>query len=452
MIDLVLSPASDSVVAVTTTVHLAVLLLRIHRNPAGRRYDLLLLPSVVFAVTPWLFFTVGGLAVGLAAHFGWFLACARFVPVPATLQTASTAPSSRPRVSAPQTRPAPKAAAIATVSVVAVIRETEDIMTFRITRPDGFDFCAGQFLTVRVTLNGKPVSRCYSISSPPEATGYLEISVKRQGRVSGMLHATVRPGSLLEVLRPAGPFVYPADDQRPLTLLAGGVGITPLMSMLRHAVQADPTRPVTLLYSVHTHRDVAFRDELTWFARRHPQLRIVVTTTRGPHSTTDRSGRIDRELVMAEVTNLDQNIFMICGPGPMIDAMRSLLADLGVPPDQVRAEAFEAAVASTAAHDDGEVPEVASMDAAASGGFQLKLVTSGQTIIADGGQTLLETCETAGIDIPSACRAGVCGTCRCRLVDGQVRSDSDLLDASDQADGYILPCVSWPTSDCAMEA
>jgi ferredoxin-NADP reductase len=119
-------------------------------------------------------------------------------------------------------------------------------------RPDGFSFKAGQFLSVRFSIDGKAVSRCYSVSSAPESTGYLEISVTRQGLVSGMLHATVRPGSLLDVIHPAGAFVYPADDHRPITLIAGGVGITPLMSMLRHAVQADPTRPMTLLYSVRT--------------------------------------------------------------------------------------------------------------------------------------------------------------------------------------------------------
>lgn len=448
-----LSVTPGSVLAVATTVHLAALLLRMHRNPPGRRYDALLLPAIVLAATPWMFASIAGIGVGLAAHLAWFTVCERMVPARSEVGPADPTTVAPRSAAAPvPARAASKPAAVAKTAIIAVLKETEDITTFRLARPEGFEFAAGQFLTVRIAIDGKPVARCYSISSAPETAGFMEISVKRQGLVSGMLHATVRPGSLLEVMRPAGPFVYPAADQRPITLLAGGVGITPLMSMLRHAVQADPTRPVTLLYSVHTQRDIAFRDELALIARRNPQVKVVITTTRGPHSTEYLSGRIDRSLVTSRVADLQQNIFMICGPGPMIDGMKALLADLGVPEDQVRAEAFEAAVASTASSAvvADEVQDVVA--AAASNGFRLELVASGQTLNARSNLTLLETCEAAGIELPSACRAGVCGTCRCRLVNGDVRCDSDMLDDADRAAGYILPCVSWPVSDCAMEA
>jgi ferredoxin-NADP reductase len=146
--------------------------------------------------------------------------------------------------------------------VVAVFDETPDVRTFRMARPEGFEFKAGQFLTIRVRADGKEHVRCYSISSPPDARGHLEITVKRIGLVSGALHATVRPGSMLSVRPPGGAFVYPTGEDRPLVLIAGGVGITPLMSMLRHAIDAEPWRPVTLFYSVRTVEDIAFRDEL----------------------------------------------------------------------------------------------------------------------------------------------------------------------------------------------
>jgi len=128
--------------------------------------------------------------------------------------------------------------------------------------------------------------------------------------------------------------------------------------------------------------------------------------------------------------------------------MKANLAGLGVPDAQIRSEAFEAAIAST-------VEPVASQPAAdglRDASFQLRLVESGTTISASDQDTLLAACEAAGIELPSACRAGVCGTCRARLVDGRVRCDSDLLGDADTAEGYILPCVSWPESDCAMEA
>jgi len=141
---------------------------------------------------------------------------------------------------------------------------------------------------------------------------------------------------------------------------------------------------------------------------------------------------------------------MICGPAPMIRAMESALAELGVPAAQIRSEAFEAAVASSTATDAPQREN--STTAPAGDDYQLRLTESGTTLAASPGSTILETCEEAGIPLPVVCRAGVCGSCRKRLADGRVRCESELLDANDRADGYILPCVSWPEEDCALEA
>ncbi len=445
-------PTGTPILALATTVHAAILLLRAHRNPADLRYAALLLPSVVLTASPWWLPTPAGILAGIALHLVWFTACERWLPDQpgvassgpqrrqSTLQRKADTPPLGERSSSP--------AGFVRVPVIGVFPETDDITTFRMARPEGFSFSPGQFTSVKISIDGKPVVRCYSVSSAPEAAGYFEISVKRQGLMSGTLHASVRPGSMIAVMPPAGGFSYPSGDDRPLALLAGGVGITPLMSMLRHAVHSNPTRPVTLLYSVHTHRDVAFRDELGLLAKRHPQAKIVITTTRGPHAAEHLSGRIDRRMIVDHIDEISNTVFMICGPGPMIDDMKATLAGLGVPGSQIRSEAFEAAVASTiespATHG-----ETAPAPAAA---FQLRLVGSGTTISASDQDTLLAACEAAGIDMPSACRAGVCGTCRARLVDGRVRCESDFLGDADTAEGYILPCVSWPESDCAMEA
>ena len=167
------------------------------------------------------------------------------------------------------------------VTVLSVFDETPVIKTIRVARPEGFEFEAGQFVTVRIRVDGKEYARCYSISSAPCVRGYLEFSVRRQGLVSNALHATVRPGASLFVKAPAGAFRYPAGDDRPIVLLAGGIGITPLISMLRHAVATEPTRPVTLLYSARTEADFAFRDELVTAARRHPQVRVYFAVSGG---------------------------------------------------------------------------------------------------------------------------------------------------------------------------
>ena len=457
MIESLLTTAAEpQVLALATTAHVAILLLRASRNPAASRHALLLAPSLALSVSPWWFPTPAGLILGLVLHAGWFAACERWTPAaekattppPSQRQGSSTSAAEKKQNPQPLGKRSSSPAGFVQVPVIGVFPETSDITTFRMARPEGFSFSAGQFTSVKVNIDGKPVVRCYSVSSAPETAGYFEISVKRQGLMSGTLHASVRPGSMMSVMPPAGGFAYPSNDDRPLALLAGGVGITPLMSMLRHAVAADPTRPVTLLYSVNTHSDVAFRDELRLLGCRHPQVKIAITTTRGPRATEYLSGRIDGRMIAEQVDDLNNSIFMICGPGPMIDCMKATLAGLGVPDAQIRDEAFAAAVASTV-----ESPAILNeTDVSPSASFQLRLVDSGTTISASDQDTLLAACEAAGIDLPSACRAGVCGTCRARLIDGRVRCDSDFLGEADTADGYILPCVSWPESDCAMEA
>ncbi len=443
------TPAPASLVAFVTTVHVGLLVLG-HARGAGRaRQWPLLAVSAVLTISPWVYSTPAALALLLAAHGGWFWISDRFGEA---TQPAAAAPTvDRPAVAAVvphavvrDAAPARPRAFVA-APVIAVHDETASIRTFRIARPEGFTFEAGQFLTVQVQVDGAPHVRCYSISSAPEATGYLEIAVRRQGLVSGVLHATIRPGSRLLLRAPAGRFVYPAGDDRPLVLVAGGVGITPLLSMLRHAVLADPQRPVHLLLSARTAADVPFRDELAHLAARHPQVQVTVTLTSEAAVPPFHAGRLDRDLIRACSRDPRDAIYCLCGPGPMVDHARALLADLGVPADQVRAELFQAATAVGAA---AAAPVGEPID----GHGYLTFTRSGARATVDRRRTLLESAEGAGVTIPSLCRSGVCGTCRTRVVAGDVRCSSDALDAADREGGYVLPCVTWVSGDCAVDA
>ena len=439
---------------------MALLVLRQHRTVQSTGSATVLLPSLILAATPWFFPAQLWVAASIAAHLLWFAACEKLLPKkvvarPAAqpARVAASAPSPAAQAPAPH-RPAP---AFQPVPVLAVFEETEDIKTFRFVRPAEFEHTAGQFLTVRVQVDGKPLVRCYSISSAPQATGYLEISVKRQGVVSAMLHSTIRPGSTLAIKGPNGHFIYPGRDDRPVVFLAGGVGITPLMSMLRHGVAAEPTRPVTLFYSVKTERDVAFRRELEWIVERHPQARVVVVNSQGPFPIGHFTGHINEVLIRKIVPEITSPIFMICGPGRMMDAMKELLGSLGVPPPQIRFEAFEAAIAMAkdeprAAPKPSPVLRHPTAAASSTGAPSLTLQQTGVTVQVPRDQSLLEVAEMAGASIPSSCRAGVCMTCRTRLLEGEVSCDSDSLDEEDRASGYILPCVSWAKGDCALDA
>ena len=410
-----LEPASSATVAVVSTIHLALAILRRHRS-WPRRFPAAALIGFAFAAFPWLFPQPAALGLFLFGHLVWFVACERAYPPPPPIPPGWTE-----------------------TKVLAVIDQTEDIRTFRLRRPTGFDYKPGQFLTVQIPVGGKPLIRCYSICTAPSTREFLEISVKRQGVVSGALHRMVGTGSELLVRRPAGPFVYPADDPRPLVLLAGGVGITPLISMLRHAVASEPKRKVTLVLSVREPKDIPFRDELLTVSSRHPQARVVVAVTRGGTGPGFHAGRVDGELIRHLTGEPADAVYCICGPQPMIEGMKSLLASLGVPPGRVRAEAFEAAVASATTLGAREPVD-------------LVLAKTGRRVKVPPGKTILEAAESAGAEIPFSCRAGVCQTCRTRLVAGEVDSEAPALDQQDRDAGYIYPCAAWAKVSCVIDA
>ncbi|MGE0862763.1 MAG: 2Fe-2S iron-sulfur cluster-binding protein [Vicinamibacterales bacterium] len=430
-----------------TALHLTIAVLRRHRAAGRSIVSPFVLPSFIFVLVPWLWPTAVGLALGVGAHALWFFTCELLAPA-VTGERPPAAPRPKPATTPRLATAGPPASAAA--AVLAVLDEAADIKTFRLARPDGFEFSPGQFLAVRVQIDGKPHVRCYSISSAPHACGYLEISVRRQGLVSGMLHATVRAGSTLTINRPAGQFVYPQGDDRPLVLIAGGIGITPLLSMLRHAVAAAPARPITLLYSARREHDVAFHGELRVLAERHPQVRVAITLTQPTEPTRLRTGRLDVAMVRQFVSAPADSIFCLCGPGPMIADLRAALAGLGVPDGQVRYEQFETAVVASQVN--AAATRTAPAGTAAPAAVTLTFEQSGVSVSALSSMTLLESAEAEGVAIVSSCRAGVCQSCRTRLKAGDADCRSDVLDPDDRAAGFVLPCVTWPNGDCVLEA
>jgi ferredoxin-NADP reductase len=309
-------PASpSSILAIVTTVHLGLAALRNHRSSSRLPVTATAVVSFAFTALPWVMPSAVGLALGVGAHLAWFAVCELLAPAaaPEAGRPAVRRETPSVRAAAPATRaatapPGRPAGGFRSVPILATVDEAPAIKTIRVARPDDFIFSPGQFIPVRVRVDGKELTRCYSISSAPAAQGYLEISVKRQGVVSSALHATARPGAQLQIRAPAGAFTYPTADDRPLVLIAGGIGITPLMSMARHAVAVEPHRPVTLLYSARAEAEFAFRDELECLARRHPQFRLQLAATQGATSPCVYPGRIDASLLRAAAPALRDSI------------------------------------------------------------------------------------------------------------------------------------------------
>ena len=347
--------------------------------------------------------------------------------------------------------------------VARIFDETPDVRTFRLVSPDSdrlpFDFLPGQYLNLSLMVDGKKVNRSYTIASPPSRVGYCELTVKREdrGMSSRHLHDAVREGSLLDVSAPAGRFTFTGAEAESIVLIAGGVGITPLMSKIRHLTDCGWPGQIHLVFAVKTERDVIFRDELDYLRRRFPNLRVTVTTTRddGTNWTGER-GRISPELLSRVVPRLSAQRVHICGPVDMMSAIVEMLRGMGVPAESIKLESFtrptpsekNASEPSTALHTGNGF-----MANGSEGAASITFARAGKSKPVSASQTVLEASEDLGVDIPYDCRAGICGQCKTKLLAGRVVMDvEDALDAADRLSNVILSCQARCVDEVVVEA
>lgn len=343
--------------------------------------------------------------------------------------------------------------------VARIFDETHDVRTFRLVSPDGgplpFDHVAGQYLNLALTIDGKRVNRSYTIASSPTRSAYCEISVKRttDGYGSRHLHEAWREGQRVKVSAPAGKFIFAGHESERVVLIAGGIGITPMMSVVRSLTDRGWRGDIYLLFSVRRVRDVVFHEELAYLQARFPNLHVRIIVSRDPETPWDGPrGQITREIIAGFVPGLTHGPVLLCGPDPMMAAMRAILVGMGVPDAEVLQEAFisPSTVEPTAAVNgaaiaeeplaDGEIPS-------------LIFKRTGKTVEFASDQTVLEAAEEAGVEIPFECRSGICGQCKTPLISGRVTMDAqDALTAADRARGLILACQARATRTVEVDA
>jgi ferredoxin-NADP reductase len=230
------------------------------------------------------------------------------------------------------------------VATVKAIRpETPNVKTFTFDLPAWAPHRPGQHCDVRLTAeDGYQAQRSYSVASEPERTGEIELTIERieAGEVSPFFHDVVVPGDRIEVRGPIGGyFVWEANQPEPLLLVAGGSGVVPLMSMLRHRATAKVTRPARLLYSSRTFGDILYFDEL---AHLQDGLMVFHTLTRAhPAGWKGYTRRIDQEMLAEVASPLGPSVqAFVCGPTRLVESVADGLSGLGLPPAQIRTERF----------------------------------------------------------------------------------------------------------------
>lgn len=343
-----------------------------------------------------------------------------------------------------------------------IFEESPNVRTLRLVEPSGadlpFDYLPGQFVTFTVRPNDKPVKRSYTISSSPTRRGYCEVTVKREARgtVSGYLH-DMHEGDTIQVTGPSGSFTFVGDTANSIVLISGGVGITPMMSVVRYLTDRSWRGDIYFIYACRGEEDVIYREELEYLSRRNSNLHLTITAS---EPTSDAwpydHGYITRDLLLQAVPYITTRHVHLCGPKPMMDAVKAILAELEVPDSQVATEVFvgKERVPPTAAAPTAE-PSAAPVGAAAPGTriAVARFVRSNQSAMLPAGKTVLEAAEDVGVNIEYSCRAGTCGVCKVKLLGGSVSMDvEDALDEREKKDGIILACQATATADVSIDA
>jgi ferredoxin-NADP reductase len=339
--------------------------------------------------------------------------------------------------------------------VGSIVTETPSVKTFRLLPSSNggflpFTFVPGQVLNVAFWIGGAKMNRSYSISSSPAQREYVELTVRREprGAVSRHIDDLLKVGDLIEASGPVGKFTFNGTEADSIVLIAGGVGITPMMSITRYLTERSWPGDIFFIYTCRTPADFIFADEVAALERRNPKLHVAVTISKAEGTDWKGArGRITKEWLTQTVPELASRRIHICGPPAMMDSTKAMLAELGVPADQMKTEAFGAVKPTPA-----PAGTTAKPTAPATG----PLVTfskNNKSARIHIDQTILELSEELAIGIEFSCRVGTCGVCKVKMTSGEVEmAVEDALEPDDKANSIILACQAKPKVDVTVEA
>ena len=367
------------------------------------------------------------------------------------------------------------------LKVQDVIRETPDAVSIVFEKPaERMDYKSGQFLTLIATIDGKKQRRSYSLSSCPFLDPNPTVTVKRVagGVMSNYLNDHLKPGDTLQIMEPMGVFTTTlvGTEERHLVLFGGGSGITPLMSIMKAVLYAEPKTKVSLIYANRDEHSIIFRKQIEALQEKYDKTFRVIHLLEEPSDNfPSLSGRIEPNQVKELLAKLPQHPagdteYFLCGPTGMMQNVLEGLKQLNVDPNRTHKESFVAGV--TAPTTDGEqevIPPPQDSEVSAQiaeketqpgppGAFETSgaQVTEAQevTVVYEGEEytftvepesSILHTALALDIDLPYSCQSGICTACMGRCTSGKVRLDEeDTLTDSELKEGYVLTCVGHP--------
>ncbi|RAR98992.1 hybrid-cluster NAD(P)-dependent oxidoreductase [Cupriavidus alkaliphilus] len=341
-----------------------------------------------------------------------------------------------------------------------VRQETHDVKSFFFRSPLGraFVFEPGQFVTLELDIDGETINRCYTISSSPARPHTVSITVKRVpgGKVSNWLHDTMKPGTPVRMLGPAGEFTCARHPAHKYLFLSAGSGITPLMSMSRAHHDLAEDRDIVFVHSARTPDDIIFARELDLIASNHSNFRTafvcerVGTRTNWPGVT----GFLSLPLLKLVAPDFMEREVFTCGPAPYMQAVRSLLDEAGFDRRRYHEESFS----FETLHAEPDAGAAVEAGAPAPGGpanaaqFNISFTRTAREIACGAGQNVLDAARQAGVRLAASCTQGMCGTCKVKLLSGQVEMKHNGGIRQREIDqGMVLLCCSKPLSDLVID-
>ncbi|HEV8065459.1 MAG TPA: 2Fe-2S iron-sulfur cluster-binding protein [Acidimicrobiales bacterium] len=342
------------------------------------------------------------------------------------------------------------------LEVLAVERLTHDSVVVTFRAEAGMSFTAGQHLVLRRLVEGEELRRTYSICASA-LSGDLRIGVKRLdgGAFSEWVNSGLAPGDVVEARAPAGRFTprLGGDGARRHVAIAAGSGITPIISIVTTLLEAEPASTVALWYGNKTSGDIMFLEELCDLKDRFPaRFELMLFTSREEQEVELLSGRLDADRVKRLLGELEDpsgvDEWWLCGPFAMVTEIRATLVDAGAEQRHVHLELF---------HVDGELPRAARAARSAAHQewdgrvSQVTVQLGGRATVLQvpfDGDPILDSLTAARSDAPYSCKSGACGTCRARLLEGQVEMDVVYaLEPDEIEQGYVLMCQSHPSTE-----
>lgn len=221
--------------------------------------------------------------------------------------------------------------------IAQIIQRTNDVKSFRLNRPEDFNYRAGQFMMVSLKIDGADVKKPFSISSSPTQLEHIEFTKKLTGHDFSNQLDSMNVGDVFGIDGPYGNMTFDGEYKR-IAMLSGGIGITPMMSICQYSTDMELDADIVLMYSNKAEEDIAFEDELTELQKRNPNLSIIHTLTRGCDTWPGCRGRICAEMIEKEIPDYMDRVFYLCGPPAMVESTESALYALNIQPEQIKKE------------------------------------------------------------------------------------------------------------------